>query len=140
MAAMPKLNSVLETALYVEDLERSKAFYEGELGLPLLLENRRMCAFDVGGRSVLLLFLRGGSAQDMTAPGGTIPGHDGHGPLHMAFAISAEELPAWEERLCERQIPIVSRVTWSRGGISVYFHDPDGHVLELATPGLWATY
>lgn len=137
---MPKLNSVLETALYVDDLTRSRAFYHDGLGLPLLLENQRMCALDVGGRSVLLLFLRGASAQDMTTPGGTIPGHDGQGPLHMAFGISAEELEAWEERLRERQIPIVSRVTWSRGGTSVYFHDPDGHVLELATPGLWATY
>jgi catechol 2,3-dioxygenase-like lactoylglutathione lyase family enzyme len=137
---MPKLNAVLETALYVNDLARSKAFYEGDLGLPLLLENQRMCAFDVGGSNVLLLFLRGASAQDMTTPGGIIPGHDGHGPLHMAFAVSVEDLAAWEGRLRERQIPITSKVTWSRGGTSVYFHDPDGHVLELATPGLWATY
>ncbi len=137
---MPTLHSVLETALYVDDLARSRAFYAEDLELPLLLENQRMCAFDVGGQSVLLLFLRGGSAQDMPTPGGTIPGHDGYGPLHMAFAISAEDLPAWEQRLRERRIPIASRVTWSRGGTSVYFHDPDGHVLELATPGLWATY
>lgn len=137
---MPKLNAVLETALYVHDLARSKTFYADDLGLPLLLENQRMCAFDVGGKSVLLIFLRGASAQDMTTPGGTIPGHDGHGPLHMAFAVAVEELQAWEQRLRERDIPVVSKVTWSRGGTSVYFHDPDGHVLELATPGLWATY
>ncbi|HZH10736.1 MAG TPA: VOC family protein [Microvirga sp.] len=137
---MPKLNAILETALYVDDLARARAFYEDDLGLPLLFENPRMCAFDVGGRSVLLLFLRGASAQDMATPGGTIPGHDGQGPLHMGFAIAAEELAAWEERLRERNIPITSKVTWPRGGTSLYFHDPDGHVLELATPGLWATY
>ncbi|WP_243369582.1 VOC family protein [Microvirga solisilvae] len=137
---MPKLNAVLETALYVDDLTRARAFYEGDLGLPVLFENPRMCAFDVGGRSVLLIFLRGGSAQDMPTPGGTIPGHDGKGPIHMGFAIRLEELAAWEERLRERNIPITSKVTWSRGGTSLYFHDPDGHVLELATPGLWAIY
>lgn len=137
---MPQLNSILETALYVDDLIRARAFYEGDLGLPLLFENQRMCAFDVGGRSVLLLFLRGASAQDMPTPGGTIPGHDGQGPLHIGFAISGEELVAWEEKLRTRDIPIASKVTWSRGGTSIYFHDPDGHVLELATPGLWATY
>jgi len=27
-----------------------------------------------------------------------------------------------------------------RGGHSIYFRDPDGHLLELATPGLWAIY
>ncbi len=137
---MPKLNAVLETALYVDDLARARAFYEGDLALPLLFENQRMCAFDVGGVSVLLLFLRGASAQDMKTPSGTIPGHNGQGPIHMGFAIAAEELGAWEERLRERNIPVASRVTWSRGGTSLYFHDPDGHVLELATPGLWATY
>jgi len=137
---MPKLNAILETALYVDDLARARAFYEDDLGLPLLFENPRMCAFDVGGRSVLLLFLRGASAQDMATPGGTIPGHDGQGPLHMGFAIAAEELAAWEERLRERNIPITSKVTWPRGGTSLYFRDPDGNVLELATPGLWATY
>ena len=137
---MPKLNAVLETALYVDDLSRARSFYEEGLGLPLLLANQRMCALDVGGRSVLLLFLRGASSEDMTTPGGTIPGHDGHGPLHVAFAVAADELAAWEKRLEERGIPVESRVVWTRGGTSVYFRDPDGHVLELATPGLWTTY
>ena len=137
---MPTLNSVLETALYVDDLDRAKAFYATELGLPLLRADRRMCAFDVGGRSVLLLFLRGASAETMTMPGGTIPPHDGHGPLHMAFAVSAEDLPAWEERLRERGIAVEGRTTWAKGGRSVYFRDPDRHLVEFATPGLWETY
>lgn len=137
---MPRLTAILETALYVDDLARARSFYGEDLELPLLFENPRMCAFDVGGRSVLLLFLRGASAEDMTTPGGTIPGHDGQGPLHMGFAVSADELAVWEERLRERGIPVASKVTWSRGGTSLYFHDLDGHVLELATPGLWATY
>ena len=137
---MPKLSSVLENALYVDDLARAKSFYEDRLELPLLFSHQRMCAFDVGSRSVLLLFLRGGSNEDMSTPGGTIPGHDGQGPLHIGFAIAPEELPAWERLLQDRAIPVESRVTWSRGGTSLYFRDPDGHLLELATPGLWATY
>jgi catechol 2,3-dioxygenase-like lactoylglutathione lyase family enzyme len=137
---MPALNSILETALYVDDLDRARAFYESALGLPLLRADRRMCAFDVGGRSVLLLFLRGASAETMTMPGGTIPPHDGRGPLHMAFAVSAEDLPAWEERLRERGIAVEGRTTWAKGGRSVYFRDPDGHLVEFATPGLWETY
>ena len=137
---MPKLNSVLETALYVDDLPRARAFYEESLGLPVLFGNRRMCAFDIGGKSVLLLFLRGASSEDMPTPGGTIPGHDGQGPLHVGFAVTGGELAEWEALLHERGIPVESRVTWSRGGTSVYFRDPDGHLLELATPGLWATY
>jgi catechol 2,3-dioxygenase-like lactoylglutathione lyase family enzyme len=137
---MPELSSVLETALYVDDLSRARTFYEGSLGLRILFANTRMCAFDVGGRNVLLLFLRGGSAEDMTTPGGTIPGHDGRGPLHVGFAIAGGELAAWERRLEECGIVIESRTTWTRGGTSLYFRDPDGHLLELATPGLWAIY
>ncbi|MET0527594.1 MAG: VOC family protein [Microvirga sp.] len=137
---MPTLNAVLETALYVDDLARAKEFYEGALGLNLLRGDHRMCAFDVGGRSILLLFQRGASAQTMTVPGGTIPPHDGHGPLHIAFAISADELPAWEETLEKSGIAIEGRTIWQRGGTSLYFRDPDGHLLELATPGLWQIY
>jgi hypothetical protein len=58
----------------------------------------------------------------------------------MAFAISAEDLPDWEVTLREHSVAIESRVTWQRGGQSLYFRDPDGHCLELATPGLWQTY
>jgi catechol 2,3-dioxygenase-like lactoylglutathione lyase family enzyme len=88
----------------------------------------------------LLLFRRGASLETMTMPGGTIPPHDGSGPLHVAFAIAADELVTWEERLRDRGIPIEGRTDWRRGGRSIYFRDPDGHLLELATPGLWATY
>ncbi len=137
---MPKLNSVLETALYVDDLPRAREFYEAALDLALLRADRRMCAFDVGGRSVLLLFQRGASTETMEIPGGTIPPHDGQGPLHIAFAVAADELAVWEERLQDWGIPVEGRTTWSRGGQSLYFRDPDGHLLELATPGLWDTY
>jgi catechol 2,3-dioxygenase-like lactoylglutathione lyase family enzyme len=73
-------------------------------------------------------------------PGGTIPPHDGHGPPHVAFAIAAEALAQWEERLSEHDVAIEGRTDWSRGGHSIYFRDPDGHLVELATPGLRATY
>jgi catechol 2,3-dioxygenase-like lactoylglutathione lyase family enzyme len=73
-------------------------------------------------------------------PGGTIPPHDGRGPLHVAFAIAAEELPVWEARLLRHEIAIEGRTEWPRGGYSIYFRDPDGHLLEFATPGLWEIY
>jgi len=40
----------------------------------------------------------------------------------------------------EQVLAIEGRTDWSRGGHSIYFRDPDGHLLELATPGLWAIY
>jgi len=137
---VPKLNRVLETSIYVDDLERAARFYDDVLALPLLTADARFRAYDVGGQSVLLVFRRGATLETVRMPGGTIPPHDGHGPLHVAFAIGADELAEWEQRLAHHGVAIEGRTKWSRGGESIYFRDPDGHLMELATPGLWAIY
>jgi catechol 2,3-dioxygenase-like lactoylglutathione lyase family enzyme len=138
--AMPDLLGVLETSLYVDAFERACPFYEQVLGLNSIYRDQRLCAYDVGSRGVLLLFLRGASLAPSRLPGGVVPPHDGHGPIHMAFSIAADALADWEARLAEAGVAIDSRVKWPRGGESIYFRDPDGHVLELATPGLWPGY
>ena len=137
---MPKLNDMKETALYVDDIERAKWFYQDVMGLGLLLDDPRICAFDVGGRHVLLICARGKSNQDMYLPGGMVPAHDGSGALHAGFAIDAEEFDAWKEHFQWHGVEIVSEFSWPAGGRSIYFRDPDGHTLELLTPGVWRTY
>ncbi|WP_210483049.1 VOC family protein [Microvirga antarctica] len=136
----PALGAVLETALYVADLEQARGFYETVLNLEPLFADHRLCAYDVAGRTVLLLFKRGASTGTTILPGGTIPPHDAAGHQHIAFAVTADELPAWENALTARGIEIEGRTNWPKGGTSIYFRDPDGHLLELATPGLWKTY
>lgn len=137
---MPKLEGVLETALYVDNLPRAVKFYKTVFGFETLVHDERMCAFNVSNRQVLLLFLKGASDHLMPVSGGVIPPHDGAGHLHIAFAITADELEKWEAHLGEKQIHIESRVAWPRGGVSLYFRDPDNHLIELATPGLWKIY
>jgi len=137
---MPTLLGVLETVLYVDDFTRACPFYEQLLGLNSIYRDQRLCAYDIGSRGVLLLFLRGHSLQTVQLPGGTIPPHDGHGPVHIAFSILPDELKDWEARLKEANVEIEGRTKWPRGGTSIYFRDPDGHLLELATPGLWPGY
>jgi catechol 2,3-dioxygenase-like lactoylglutathione lyase family enzyme len=138
--ALPKLSGVIETALYVDDLEQARLFYEDRLGLSRLTGDARFLAFDVGGRSVLLLFRRGATLETVHLPGGTIPPHDGSGPIHVAFSVAADDLAAWEARLGEQGVAIEGRTDWPRGGRSIYFRDPDNHLLELVTPGVWAIY
>jgi len=131
---------LLESSLYVDDLARAGRFYRDVLALTPMLEDRRMIAFDCGDARVLLLFERGAARQPLHLPGGDIPAHDGSGPLHVAFGVAADDLAGWEARLPACGVAIEARMTWPRGGQSLYFRDPDGHLLEIATPGLWPNY
>ena len=137
---IPPLVGVLETCLYVEELERSKRFYRALFQFEILSEDDRFCASSVAGRQVLLLFQKEAARQPAVLPGGTIPGHGGSGHLHLAFAVAAFDWNGWENRLREANLPIESIVDWPRGGRSLYFRDPDKHLIELATPGIWAIY
>jgi catechol 2,3-dioxygenase-like lactoylglutathione lyase family enzyme len=137
---MPAVTGVLETSLYVADLRRSVGFYRDLFGFEALAADERFCGLNVAGRQVLLLFQKGLSAAPSVLPGGTIPGHDGSGRLHLAFAVAAADLPAWEERLRQQGVAVESTVDWPRGGRSLYFRDPDGHLVELAAPGVWSIY
>ena len=131
---------ILETALDCDDLARSAAFYRTLLNVEPMVSGERLVAFDAGQGTVLLLFQRGLSSQPVETAGGLVPAHDAGGPGHLAFAIDASDIPAWEARLAELGIGIESRVRWERGGISLYFRDPDGRSVELATPGIWPSY
>ncbi len=137
---MPRINGVLETALYVTELDTSSAFYKRVLGFEQFLRDDRMSALGVPGQGVLLLFVRHGSAEPSQTPQGTIPAHDGQGTLHLAFSIPVGELDSWSAHLQSEGVVIESRITWPRGGTSLYFRDPDGHSVEVATPGLWPNW
>ena len=139
MHTPPFIRRILETALYCADLTQTADFYQTLLGVKPMLSGDRLVALDAGQGTVLLLFQRGNSGA-LETPGGLVPGHDGSGPVHIAFAIDASQLTAWESRLAHLGIEIESRVRWDSGGTSVYFRDPDGRSVELATPGVWATY
>jgi catechol 2,3-dioxygenase-like lactoylglutathione lyase family enzyme len=136
----PQINGVVETCLYSDDLPRSVHFYQEQLGLRLLETRDRLCVFSVADKQVLIVFRSGGALNPIPTPGGFIPPHDAAGRLHVAFAVSKEDFAAWEKRLGVCGIPIESRVSWQAGGQSLFFRDPDNHLLELATPGLWEVY
>ena len=137
--SIPRVRRVLETALDCDDLPRSAAFYQTLMNVTPMLDTERLVAIDAGEGTVLLLFQKG-TASAVALPGGLVPAHESGGSGHFAFAVDAAELSAWEARLAELRIEVESRVTWERGGVSLYFRDPDGRLVELATPGLWPSY
>jgi catechol 2,3-dioxygenase-like lactoylglutathione lyase family enzyme len=131
---IPELNGLLEVAIYVDDLQRSVQFYRTILGFDLIMSDQRLCALEAGPKQVLLVCQRSASARLRTGA------HDAQGQQHVAFAIPTPELDRWRARLEQQGITIEEGRDWERGGHSLYFRDPDGHLLELATPGVWSIY
>ncbi|MGH9864852.1 MAG: VOC family protein [Candidatus Acidiferrales bacterium] len=137
--AAPKIAGILETAIHVEDMKRAVEFYEKLFQFEKMEGNDRFCAFNAG-RDVFLLFRRGGSTESVQISGGVIPPHGSSGVLHFAFAIAAADWDEWMKRLEANGVAIESVVRWPLGGRSMYFRDPDNHLVELVTPGTWPIY
>ncbi len=132
---MPAVTGLLESSLYFDDLDRAARFYEDLFGFTVMVGNERIRALRVRPGQVLLLFKRGASLGEEQ-----IPTHDGSGPLHLAFSIEESAWEAWQRQLANRKIPIESIIQWPQGGCSLYFRDPENHLVELATPGVWPNY
>jgi catechol 2,3-dioxygenase-like lactoylglutathione lyase family enzyme len=130
----PPLNGLLEIAIYVDDIARSVEFYQRVLGFGTVYEGDRLWALSVPGPQVLLICQRTASAN---LP---VIAHHAEGRQHFAFAVTRADLDVWLGRLETLGVPIEHTRDWPRGGRSVYFRDPDGHLVELATPGVWTIY
>lgn len=130
-------SGVLETVLYVEDLEKARKFYAEVLGLEpfTTIEGRHM--FYRCGNQVLLLF--NAEATRIPAEGAAIvvPTHGAVGEGHLCFRADAEEIAQWREHLNNHGIAIEADFEWPQGGRSIYFRDPSGNSLEFAEPRIW---
>jgi len=105
-----------------------------------MVSDDRLCAFRAGDKEVLILFLSGSDPKGTRLTFGWLPPHGTTGSSHIGFAIPENGLTSWKAKLKELKIPIESELTWPEGGTSVYFRDPDNHLLELITPGVWDNY
>ena len=128
-----KLDAVLETCLYVDDLVRAELFYGRTLGLVFVgRQAGRHVFFRIGG-GMLLIF----DARQSADPTSTLPPHGTSGSGHVAFSVEQRDLPAWQTRLNEAGVVIEQNVEWPTGDRSLYFRDPAGNSLELASPAIW---
>ena len=130
---MPTITGVLETVLYVEDMQRSLEFYREVLGFPVLYPSERLSALRVAPYQVLVIITQGADVQPTVLPFGTIPPSDGKGELHVAFGIPPDQLDQWREALERHGVDIESAIEWPEGGHSLYVRDPDQHCVELKT-------
>jgi lactoylglutathione lyase len=126
------IRDLFEAHLTVGDLERSMAFFGDTLGLKLarVFPDRRAAFFWIGGpgSSMLGLWETGSAPQRMS--------------LHVAFKVELADLLNAPQRLRAVNVapldfagnptdePVV--LAWMPAA-SLYFHDPDGNLLEFLT-------
>jgi catechol 2,3-dioxygenase-like lactoylglutathione lyase family enzyme len=126
------LDRILETVLYVDDLDAAERFYRDLLGLELDSRKDGVFVFFKLGQGMLLLF-----RPEAVRSGNSVPAHGSSGPGHVCFAVAETELDAWKERLADEGIAIEHEQAWPRGSRSFYFRDPAGNSLEIASPLIW---
>jgi len=130
---MTDILGIVETGIYVDDLDKAAAFYRNVLGLNLIgNEAGRHVFFQVGPNNVLLAF----NAAATLKPD-SLPAHGTKGPGHFAMGIPADSLERWRDRLSQHGVTIEKEIAWPLGGHSLYFRDPAGNSVELVTPGVW---
>lgn len=124
---------VLETCLYAADLDAAEDFYDRVLGLEAFSKEAGRHAFFRCGAAVFLVF----NPAQTIKPHGDWPTHGATGPGHLAFAIGSDEVAPWRAWLQQQEVRIEKEVRWPSGGQSLYFRDPAGNCIELATPSTW---
>ncbi|MEO1798499.1 MAG: VOC family protein [Pseudomonadota bacterium] len=129
-------DAILETALYVQNLDASHDFYGGLIGLEDVLHVPGRHRFYGCGPGMLLLFV----AEATRTPSGPlpVPTHGADGPGHMCFRVPRSALDGWVAHLESKGIPIEADFEWPTGARSIYCRDPDGNSIEFAEPKLWS--
>lgn len=131
-------SGILETALYARNLSECETFYTNVMGLQVYAKFGHRHVFYKVGESMFLLF-NPDETQIVGPPinGSIVAPHGSYGAGHAAFRMKENEIDTWRARLQANAIAIESEVTWPGGGFSIYFRDPAGNSVELATPALW---
>jgi catechol 2,3-dioxygenase-like lactoylglutathione lyase family enzyme len=127
-----KLRQIKETCIYVNDLEQTQIFYQRVLDLPLIGKKPGRHVFFRAGTSVLLCFIPEASSRESE-----LPPHFAKGPAHLAFEVGLTEYEDWKQKVKLAGIEIIHEQSWAERFLSFYFHDPDGHLLEIVQEGMW---
>ena len=128
-----RVREILETSVYAADLDAAERFYAGVLGMEVITRVPGRHVFFRCGARVFLVF----DAARTLEPG-ALPPHGASGPGHAAFAVPEADLPGWRAHLEAHGVEVETDFAWPRGGRSLYFRDPAGNSIELATPDIWS--
>jgi catechol 2,3-dioxygenase-like lactoylglutathione lyase family enzyme len=122
------LKDVGAITLFVEEPERSKAFYANAFRRPLVCEDGNSSVFDLG--NTLVNLLRSSEAHELIEP---VPVASAESGSRFQLTIWVEDADSAAAELRARGVALLSGpVDRPWGQRTVTFADPDGHVWELA--------
>jgi len=123
------LKEIGAITLFVEDLDRSKLFYEQVFDLQPGFEDEADTMFRL--ENTLLFLTKSSEASRMIAPAAV--GGPGNGPRHV-FAIIVDDVDAVCAELTEKGVALLNGPEDRPWGMrTANFQDPDGYVWEIAT-------
>ncbi len=137
VSAVPAVSGVLESAVYVDDLDAAEAFYGGVLGLARIVRVDGRHVFFRCGAGIVLVFVAAATRVPPAEGALPVPTHGATGAGHICFAMDAEGLSRMRDRLEAASVPIEADFAWPNGARSVYVRDPAGNSIEFAEPRLW---
>ncbi len=125
-----QLDGINHFALNVRNMDLAVAFYNGILGFPVInrTETRgglKHVEVDAGNVAIALFE---SPELDLTAAQKTMT-EDGY--LHFAFGAPYDRFDATLQALKEGGVEMDGEPRDWGNGISIYFHDPDGHQIEI---------
>ncbi|WP_338791478.1 VOC family protein [Bernardetia sp. MNP-M8] len=126
------IQKIKETCLYVTNLDKTQEFYHNKLELPIISRKEDAFIFFRVGTDVLLCFI-----NEYAKNQENLPPHFATGKIHFAFEVKVEDYQMWKNKIENLQIKITHEQEWKNGLLSFYFEDPDGHVLEIVSAGIW---
>ncbi len=128
MTGSPK--NIEAITLFVEDLERSKLFYQAVFRLSVFFEDENSAVFRF--ENTLINLLKIPAARDLIAPG--VVASAGAGS-RFQFTIPVDDVDAACVELVTRGVELLNGPMDRPWGIrTASFSDPGGHIWEIAQP------
>lgn len=127
MTAWPQEISAI--TLFVEDLERSKQFYQDVFGLPVTFEDDASAVFSFG--NTIINLLKATEARGLIEPAAVAAPDAGS---RLQLTITVDDVDATCALLAARGVELLNGPMDRPWGVrTASFRDPAGHIWEIAT-------